>query len=377
MSRITITSSIVVLLLVMACALGVLAAPPAGLPVQQGVLLLRNGHVIEGKIVRDGERYYVTLEFGEIRVKANEVLFVCRDLDDCYQRRKALLPSRAGDVNSNLELADWCIDHGLLGYAVEQLLISTRVDPRNVRIGLVERRLELAQRSPEKESPTKPRISGPVSNEKLEAVLDTLPRESVETFTNVIQPLLLNSCSTGRCHGFASDTAFQLHRVPVGRTSTRRSTLRNLHSTLAWLDRSDAAQSPLLIRARQVHGGAKEAPLSEHETQQWQNLIRWVVGISTPPAPPRHASVEQNQELLMQTVPRSAPPMVNSAELPKDVAADSPQAVPKFGPREDKSSLAPQDDFDPAIFNRRYFPDRTEEASPPASSAISVPKPPK
>ena len=40
---------------------------------RQGVLLLRNGELIEGKITEAGDRYDVAVEDGEIRIKRSEV----------------------------------------------------------------------------------------------------------------------------------------------------------------------------------------------------------------------------------------------------------------------------------------------------------------
>lgn len=374
MSRTSILLSLAIgLLLVTAATFAVRATPPSGLALQDRVLLLRNGHVLEGKIVRDGQRYYVTLPHGEIRVKESDVLLVCKTLDECYHRRRLALPSSQIDVRGHLDLAEWCIDHGLLGYAVDQLMTAVQIDPKNPRINLVERRLELAQQQPETEKSDTPEESEHLTNSQIESLSDALPRGSVETFTNTIQPLLLNSCSTAQCHGVTSKAAFQLQRVPVGRTASRRLTLRNLHNTLAWLDRANPEKSPLLVRARQIHGGAKVPPLAEHEAQQWLRLTSWVASISAPQEIARPTSVHHQQGPLLQTMPGGAspflpaPPDKNSAgtELPDPNGATSPGEPGKL-PSSDsatgnKSSLLPKDEFDPRLFNLRFFPERVKQ----------------
>ncbi len=48
-------------------------AEPAPARPAEGVLLMRSGRVLAGKIRRDGERYLVTLPAGEIRIRAEDV----------------------------------------------------------------------------------------------------------------------------------------------------------------------------------------------------------------------------------------------------------------------------------------------------------------
>ncbi|MEX2025954.1 MAG: hypothetical protein WEH44_01615, partial [Pirellulaceae bacterium] len=70
--------------LAMAAAMPLAAAEPVLTP-QQGVLLLRNGNVIEGHVTRAGDYYLVTFgDSGEARLAAADVESLCVDLDDAY-----------------------------------------------------------------------------------------------------------------------------------------------------------------------------------------------------------------------------------------------------------------------------------------------------
>src|SRR5438874_10376451 len=123
-------------------ALVVLAAmaPAEPAPVSsEGVLLLRSGRVLAGKVRRDGDRYFVTLPTGEIRIRADEVERVCPTLADGYEyKRAAMLP---GSVGPHLDLAVWCITNGLWSEAERELDEARRLEPRHPKIPLLERRL--------------------------------------------------------------------------------------------------------------------------------------------------------------------------------------------------------------------------------------------
>ena len=78
---------------------------------QPGVLLLRNGRLVEGEILLAGDRYDVSVAGGQIHIKRSEVEYFGRSVLDCYQRRR--MQVEPGKVQESLELADWCLRLGL------------------------------------------------------------------------------------------------------------------------------------------------------------------------------------------------------------------------------------------------------------------------
>ncbi len=52
----------------------------------------------------------------------------------------------------------------------------------------------------------------------------------IESFTRAIQPLLLNRCAAGACHGGSQGAAPQLLRGPIHGQANQRTTLKNLES---------------------------------------------------------------------------------------------------------------------------------------------------
>ena len=117
------------------------AAPPV-----QGMVVLRNGEVIEGKISRDEGLYIVDLPNGRIRIKQADVDLVCSNLEEGYRRKRATI--QVGNVHDHLDLAQWCMRHNLLGLATVELADATAADPKNPMIGALQHRLKMAMEPP-------------------------------------------------------------------------------------------------------------------------------------------------------------------------------------------------------------------------------------
>lgn len=370
-------------LLIMTAAAWLLAASALAEPLQiapqQGLLLLRSGGVLQGKIARSGDHFYVALKDGEIRVKAADVELFAHDLDEAYRLKHAAL---VGDAAGHLELAGWCLNNNLLGYAAREILSAREANPKHPEIPLLERRLQLAVQPVHW-----PKFGGlpAVHNapEELDALVSRLPGGTIETYTSTIQPLLVNRCATGGCHGPGSTNRFHLERPAAGRLPTRRVTQRNLQATVRMINLADPAASPLLTQPSGAHGTAREAIFTMHDEHAYEQLARWVEAVTRREQPPQPASVDQTSAPLLQTIaPRGAgrqrAPHVTPAGMatnagpaaaaeapPSDSQQDDTQqgiAEPakttddksddaKDGQRERKRS---DDPFDPEIFNRRY-----------------------
>lgn len=356
----------VLLLLVLA---GPLAAEPLGLAPQEGLLLLRSGGVLRGQITRAGDHYYVAFPDAEIRVKAADVELHCRDLDEAYQLKSSVL--KPGQADQRLQLAQWCLRQGLLGYAARELMHARAEDPRNPRLELVERRLRTAANPSNFEltSPTEPALRA--SGEQLDQWASGLPPGAVATFTNVVQPLLLNGCATGGCHGPAAENQLRMERTAGGRPLTRSITHRNLQAVLACIDEKDAAASALLTKPLAPHGGASRAIFAAHDLEQYQQLVAWVQAISRQP-PVQAASVDRTAGPLLQALhatrmPQQAHPVSTESAQPEvdPAAATAPLDAEPTNPQVEEPARLIQrgvppakplvtDPFDPAIFNRQF-----------------------
>lgn len=359
------------------------AAAPAS--PRQGYLLLRNGNLLHGETVATQDGFSIRVDGGEIHVRSDQVLFFCSTLEEGYLQRKTLV--REGDLQGHLELAQWCQRLGLLGQAAEQLAEARALNPGHPLIPLIERRIKMSLCPVESpEASREPSESSPSSDE-LDRLVRQMPYGTVETFTQTIQPLLINRCSTAGCHGPDTETAFRLLRTPPSRPASRRVTQRNLYSALGWIDREAPGASRLLTAPGQGEGTAHGAVFGEHERFQYQRLVNWVhqVASAYPEVPSiatadkaarspqggepraleaasgqvRQASYDAPVEASAPERPPRAPSrFVPGQSLPVEPtrpAQGAPGEPPRVGGRDPADSeFDPIDPFDPAIFNRRY-----------------------
>jgi len=344
----------------------------------EGLLILRNGAVLAGRITRAGERYNVVTSDSEIRVDVAAAEMVCADFEEAYRQKLSVI--RPGDVESHLRLAQWCLRHRLYDYVAKEAAKVRALDPQHPRLPLIRRELQLALR-PRSQTPTASPIQQTAFTEQAtdDSIADSLPPGAMERFTSTIQPLLVNSCATSGCHTSESSTAFKLVRLNSRSSLTRRVSLANLKATLAQIDHEDPAGSDLLKLPIRAHG-ARNAPIfTEHQIEQYRQLVAWVNDV-TKPAVPESAEKTQGIDTLLQQLDgreRQAAEVPPAAEVSNDHATtgshvptagaslDREPPIPGEKPSEPQK-LAPEtarearslhhDPFDPDVFNRRYSP---------------------
>jgi hypothetical protein len=187
-------------------------------------------------------------------VRKTEADCFCADLREAYQRLRA---GTSNDANEHLRLAQWCLRQGLLDVAAQEVDTAATLNPQHPMIEPLRRRLEMSNQRPQA-SAGPARSGNPYTlAEELDRMLRTLPPGSIEYFTQRVQPVLMNNCTTSNCHGQQSETAFRLFRIPSDRPASRRLTQRNLYTALQWIDRENPAASKLLTVPLAPHGTAK------------------------------------------------------------------------------------------------------------------------
>lgn len=390
MFRQTSVFSCALWLLLISSGLALRAEEPRLAP-RQGMLLLRNGHALSGKISRTGNRYTVWLPDGEIRLTADQVDLVCNDLLDGYQQKRKRISGDVGAADAHLDLAEWCLQQKLTGPAFREIEAARAADPNHPRLLLVQRRYELclSQPAPKPVSATVPSV---VSDDNLEEMFHELPAGSVETFHQKIQPLLLNSCTAAGCHSIHGNNDFRLSRGAVRALPNRRTTLRNLRAVMDYLDpEATAEKSKLLEAVSTPHGRAKDA-VFQKSSWQYVELVKWaaslhpkkaaerplVINLEThqaappvdaPPSADDTAPAAQNAgEKAVQWVIRPRPSVPEPGHLPEgetpasrmlkgypNIHTQPHRSEPNRGGAQEPE-FRPADPFDPAIFNRRFFP---------------------
>ena len=329
------------------------------------IILLKNRQLIRGEIALHGNHYLVIQPHTEIRLPQEQVERICQNLGDAYLYLQHQI--RFGKAADHLRLAQWCLDENLLREAQAQLDEGILKRPDHPRVDLIRRQLELANQIRQTDRSEQRPQRLPTDAKELEEIFDHLPSQVVESFTRVVQPILLNSCSTRGCHGMGADNQFLLHRSARGRQPSRRVTLRNLQSVIQWIDHENVENSPLLYFAGTPHfasstqqrGSRRDSWSPESITAR--RLSAWM----------QYFVVEDNNELRKSVA--SAP---EHATVAKRTAASRISSNALFNLAEsdvnsglktqahgDRSRRAltfrPRDPFDPGIFNQRHHPERS------------------
>ncbi len=350
------------------------ADDPQLLP-RAGVLVLRTGRVLRGEISQVGDRFVVALsDRDEITLPVDKVEMRCDSLKDAYRRKRGELPPLA-KVADHIQLADWCLRYDLMTEAAEQLMAAQRRDPSDPTNEHFEKRLRLAahRRTTPASSPIPKKTI--VMPAELDELVRGLPPETVEQFTNAVQPLLINRCGASRCHGSTTDSEFRLMYPHWSKTLPRRFTQQNLQTTLGLVDHDQPEQSPLLVMSTQIHGGAEKPALSENDVAQLRLLARWVFRSVVDSDSSAPAVLQAPNALLLQPLDRPTRALNQSDTAPLSTARSSARSPGRYDPLVNMAQNGVQpashtesiqkppvqdpetgvDPFDPEIFNRRYL----------------------
>lgn len=349
----------VIALFLAAAASQTRAQSPVAAPPERGMVILRNGEVIRGKIVRNEESYIVDLPNGRIRIKPGDVDVVCSTLEEGYQRKRAVI--QVGNVHDHLNLAQWCLRHELFGPAAVELADATAADPKNPMIAALLHRLKMAMEPPPpQDSRTKRLLKPGPSNDELDRMIRGMPRGVVESFTQSVQPLLLNNCATAGCHGPQSETGLRLWHIVAGRPASRRTTQRNLYYAMQFIDRENPSASKLLTAASKPHGTVLHPIFSENQALQYKRLLEWADLIARPESE-RPESVARHSpppvsELPGEDEPGKLPQETREARrLASPSRHHSPRNAMESGKGAKPTSFEQSgDSVNPEAFNRRY-----------------------
>ncbi|MEM8866468.1 MAG: hypothetical protein AAGF31_13065 [Planctomycetota bacterium] len=365
---------------------------------QPSAILLKSGGVLQGSLSLVDGRYRVTSQGDEIRLPTDEVVHVGPSLLSLYEWQHSQVPR--ADARERIRLAEWCIRQQLWPQAARELLEARAQDSLHPRLELAERRLEEAWRQTH-QTAAEPAAETHVDRQMAEAaraaqhlrLVEKLPAGSLEQFTRRIQPILENNCTTSGCHQPGGSESFQLNRNWLHGLADQRSTFANLAAVLAAIERENPDESPLLLAARQPHGGNPAGLLTGRRSELHDRLAEWVHGVTQPPAAKvarrrgpvlqpsysaligggfqRAAPVAAGQRYQPPHEPsaiahRGTPPALANGSNPNGPPAKKDDLVqpasflstapksskPTAGSRAGQSAGEPRDEFDPEIFNR-------------------------
>ena len=189
------------------------------------------------------------------------------------------------DIEQHLQLFLWCERHGLLDCAGDELNAAEALDRDHPMISVLRRRLKIEMQ--QKKEPRRPPENAPPppSDEQLDQMTRGMPPGTVESFVQVVQPILLNHCPGAVGYALPGQKRLQLMRPPLGESPSRRITQRNLYAVLECIDWDNPGESPLLKAS--VGSGAAGAVGSfpSKHSLQYEKLAQWVYQVAQKPMP--------------------------------------------------------------------------------------------
>jgi hypothetical protein len=393
------TSSALVVFLVIVQFAAADGPPQTGPVVGSSVLLLRNGQVIEGHIVRNGDFYSVTGPDQEMQIHVASVEFLCRDLRDGYRRKKAAI--QADDIQQHLQLLLWCERHGLLDCARQELDAAAAIDRDHPMIAVLSRRLKIESQPVAGQARPAEKVEPPPSDDQLDHMTRGMPPGTVESFVQVVQPILLNHYPGARGYALPDNKRLQLMRPALGETPGRRITQRNLYAVLQCIDWNNPGESQLLKAASGSSSGNAGSGFPAQYSTQYQKLAQWVYLVAQKPMPPDEGGAESvpfSELAAPELSPTHTRPSKHIPYMPSSIGHDKdgmnnkdnkeevqaePHAKPKTASAQSEGARAPRrmpadraaaqaidsvDPYDPAAFNNQA--DAPTEMPTPAARAL-------
>ena len=134
----------------------------------------------------------------------------------------------------------------------------------------------------------------------------------VGSFTRAIQPLLLNRCAAGACHGGTQGTEPKLIRGPVHGHVNRKTTLMNLESVSASV-MHNAEDTRALASILDHHNIKENKPVKNKPlltAREQESLVTWLASLprNTSPAPAGNIARNPAGNIAIEPVPMSPNP---------------------------------------------------------------------
>ncbi|MDB5350256.1 MAG: hypothetical protein JWN86_1503 [Planctomycetota bacterium] len=279
------------------------APAPSGPPT---VLLLTNGKVHQGEILRDKNGYILKQKIGVIVFNRRNVERTFYSVEEAYAYKLALCPE--DDPDERMKLAIWCLEQKMKPEAKAQLQATLELSPTNrqakamlanldrntaalplrddgiVRAGAVgaapDQDPDANLNRLRDEFARNPRAVGTPQ------ILDLDPQLAVkryQEFTRFVHPVLQNRCA--RCHNEQSQSEFRLIQTHARRDMANDLIVQtNLDATLQIVDRDDLAHSAILSASGMTHGAGGKPVLGGPNSPEYKVLATWVNSLKIGPA---------------------------------------------------------------------------------------------
>ena len=292
---------------------------------------MKNDSVLLGHVNYDGDFLVVRMNSGdEIRLRPVQVEAVYDSLAAAFAAKRQGIDST--DVDGQVRLAHWCLRHDFSSGAAQVLSDLSQKGIGDSRVVALERILKTHASGVSANVRTATKAQRPIQ-------ITEINSQSFERFERTVEPVLMQNCGASGCHGAGGLLAFRLLRRFPGKSSRLPSQSHNLKTTLHQIDSHDPLSSRLLRFANLPHGGMNGQAALMRESQEYQWLRDWVLGIG--------GGHQDNTTKREPVQPRQ----VALLQQPTHVAVT--RQSPNEGYRIDRTNPKSADPYDPSPFNRR------------------------
>lgn len=280
---------------------------------KHGLLILINGKIVEGKISESPSGFLVEVKSSKYLVPYARVRYEAENLRDAYLKQRRLMIKPA--PREHVALAGWCVNQELFAEARIELRDALRLSPRNpsARKMLVQLEEILNPDGPanKQRDPTTERDDTGFELPETKS-LAGLSRDVVREYVSRVQPLLMNRCNNGSCHGSTKHKSnFSLERVRSGFRRHRGPNERNLTKVLKQINVDSPDRSPLLTVTSGRHGGGRrDVFIGRAGAKQRETLRDWIRKVAK--------DIEKQAETSVASKSKSASGTKTSKAIPSD-----------------------------------------------------------
>lgn len=281
--------------------------PPAAgnvVDTREGCIVLRDGTVRTGKIVELAAGYQIATQKGTFVFNYDQIRVVADSLPEAYQQIRASYERPT--ATAHLDLGRWCAKHGLMEEALIEAEDALVLEPHRKEAAELLRQAEVALNlAPINAPPPADRVPVPVT---------MISSEAQAEFIRRIQPLALNRCGNGNCHGSGSTSELKLAAVRTGSSPQKVRSEQNLNAILKYIDGAYPSESQLLVVPRTADGVHDGLFTGNRGSDQYKTLLAWVERVAQEhgqvAARPRRREVgdwREGPRLTVRPRPKSAP----------------------------------------------------------------------
>lgn len=312
---------------------------------QYGVLVLVDGTVVDGTIIRTQAGFHVDVRGGQRVVPTKDVALYVKTKQDAYE--KISKQSSTTNVPVRLQLAEWCLKNRLYKEAGQEIKSILVLEDDNAVAK------ELLKQLEEKIDPEnaihKQDLSITTHPMKRDVdFLGGLSRSLAKDYSSKIQPILMNRCGSRSCHG-TDEREFSLHPQSLKFKQYSDDNLESVFGQIHW---SQPDQSPLLVHHanNMVEGEKIFQGRSGDKQKEW--LVEWIRQVAVYRANNKDFHPVENNQISQAGFEKTG--QENGMTRQGEVNLTGPPKVTDDEVLKETLELERPDPFSPDEFNRKY-----------------------